>query len=62
MVNFIDYSPEAVKVTNLDALPKGTGCKYLLVIESPYFGEYVAKQWLRKMPSTTKRCEAVIRF
>lgn len=61
MRHIIDYSPE-LKITNLDALPRGTGCKFLLVIESPHCGEYVAKRWLRKMPESTRRCEAVVRF
>lgn len=57
----IDNSP-AITITNLEQLPPGTGCKYLLVIESPYAGEYAAKRWLRKMPAKTSRIEAVIRF
>lgn len=61
MRTIIDYSPE-VKITNLDAMPRGTGASYLLAIESPYAGEYAAKRWLRKMPATTKRPEVIIRF
>lgn len=49
-------------ITNLESLPKGAGCRYLLAIESPYPGEYVAKQWKRKMPAHTKGGEVVIRF
>lgn len=62
MRTIIDYDRESVKLTNLNSLPRGTGCKFLLAIESPYPGEYAAKRWLRKMPSTTNRCEVVIRF
>ena len=61
MRRIIDYSPQ-VKITNLDALPRGLRCPYLLAVESPYAGEYVAKQWKRRMPPSTKRGEVVIRF
>jgi hypothetical protein len=58
----IDYDRETITIRNLDALPRGLGASLLLVVESPYAGEYVAKRWLRKMPATTERCHAVIRF
>lgn len=61
MRTIIDYHA-ALTITNLDALPRGTGAPYLLVVESPYPGEYIAKRWLSKMPASTARCEAVIRF
>ena len=61
MRTIIDYSPE-ITVTNLDALPRGTGAAYLLAIESIYYGEYIAKRWTRKMPATTARGEVLIRF
>lgn len=61
MRSIIDFSPELV-IRNLDALPRGTGCRFLLVIESPFPNEYVAKRWLRKLPATTARCEHVVRF
>ena len=61
MRTIIDLCPE-VKLTNMEAMPKGLGCRLLLAIESPYPNEYMAKRWLRKMPTTTKRCEVVIRF
>lgn len=61
MRNIIDYFPE-LKVTNMEQLPKAMGAKYLLVIESPYVGEYAAMRWMRKMPKTIKRCEHVVRF
>ncbi len=57
----IDNSPE-LRITNTDQLPRGLGCRFLLVLESPYPGEYIAKRWLRKMPATTARCEAVVRL
>lgn len=58
----VDYNKDTVKITNLGALPKGLGAQWLLAVESPYDGEYVAKRWLRKLPATTGRCEVVIRF
>ena len=62
MRRIIDYDPKATKITNLDQLPTGLGLNLLLVIDSPYDGVYIAKRWLRKMPKTTKRCEAVVRL
>ena len=60
--SIIDFDRESVTITNLDALPAGTGARLLLVLESPYYGEYVAKRWLRKLPQTVKRIERIIRF
>ena len=62
MRTIIDYDKNSVKVVNLAALPAGTGARYLLAIESPYPGEYVAKAWKRKMPASTGRGEVIIRF
>jgi hypothetical protein len=62
MVRVIDYCRESVKITNTEQLPRGSGARLLLAIESPYPGEYAAARWLRKMPQTVKRCYVVIRF
>ncbi len=62
MRQIVDYDRETMTITNLDQLPGGLGCKLLLVINSPYFGEYVAKRWLRKMPLSTRRGESVVRL
>lgn len=59
--SLIDYDP-ALKVTNIESLPSGTGARYLLVVESPYYGEYIAKRWLRKLPRSVSRIERIIRF
>ena len=59
--SLIDYDPE-IKITNIESLPSGTGARYLLVVESPYYGEYVAKKWLRKLPASVSRIERIIRF
>lgn len=56
------YHTRDMRITNLDALPAGTGCPYLVVIESHRMSEYVARRWLRKMPSALKRGELLIRF
>jgi len=39
-----------LKVANLEHLPRGLGARYLEVIESHRAGEYIAKQWRRKLP------------
>lgn len=59
--SLIDYDP-ALKISNIESLPAGTGARYLLVVESPYYGEYIAKRWLRKLPASVSRIERVIRF
>ena len=59
--SLIDYDPE-IKITNIESLPSGTGARYLLVVESPYYGEYIAKKWLRKLPASVSRIERIIRF
>ena len=59
--SLIDYDP-ALKVTNIESLPSGTGARYLLVVESPYCGEYIAKKWLRKLSASVSRIERIIRF
>jgi hypothetical protein len=62
MRTIVDYDKNRDVIRNLDALPGGLGCKYLLAIESPYPCEYVAKQWKRKMPANTNRGEVIIRI
>jgi hypothetical protein len=62
MRSILDYDRNAMTLTNLDQLPKGKGCSLLLVIESPFAGEYAAIRWLRKMPKTTARCYHVLRI
>lgn len=62
MRSILDYDRERTKISNTESLPRCLGCRLLLVIESPYADEYVAKRWLRKMPATTAKGEHVIRF
>ena len=56
----IRFYPE-LKIRNLDALPRGTGCPFLLCIQGPH-DELVAKQWKRKEPSTLGPIETLIVF
>lgn len=54
----VDYSPD-LDIRNMDALPRGTGAKYLVAI--PGLGsELVAKRWAR-VPKVGKG-EILIRF
>lgn len=62
MRTIIDYDKNAHTIKNADQIGKSCGARLLLAVESPYPGEYVAKRWLRKIPSDTARCEIVIRF
>ena len=62
MKNIIDYERDNMTIKNLNQLPRGLGAKLLLVIDSPYPGEYIAKRWLRKMPTSTARGESILRL
>ena len=42
-----------LRIVNLDALPRGTGAKYLECI-SGQNGELVAKQWRRSVPKSAE--------
>ena len=57
---YIDYREwfdiVAGNTKNLDALPKGTGCRFLVVIEGER-GDLVAKEWKRKKPAESKLSE-----
>lgn len=59
--NIVDYDRETMTITNLDYLRGGLGCRLLLVIDSPFADEYIAKRWLRKMPTSTARGETILR-
>ena len=61
MRSILDYDRASMRITNLEHLPRGIGARLLLVIDSPYAGEYVAVRWLRKMPTTTRRLHHVLR-
>jgi hypothetical protein len=58
-VKTVKYTP-ALNIRNADALPAGTGCKYLICISGPD-GQLVAKQWCRKMPPE-RPGETVVKF
>ena len=58
----VDYHAQ-LDITNLDQLPRGTGCKYLLVIEGQAAGSYIAKKWLRTLPKRRpQRIERIVRL
>lgn len=59
----IDYSPE-LKITNVENLPRGTGCKYLLCL---FVGTVngrdlplIAKSWHRKYPYSRRKSGMVV--
>lgn len=41
----------ALDIRNLDALPRGLGCRFLLCITSHVPGVLIAKSWHRKEPA-----------
>jgi hypothetical protein len=49
-MNEVKYHPQ-LKVTNLDQLPHGLNCKYLLAIDGPN-GSYIAHSWKREKPKS----------
>jgi hypothetical protein len=54
---------EEIDVRNIEQLPAGLGCRFLLCLESHLINDrYIAKRWLRKLPKETKECEAIIDF
>lgn len=57
----IKYSRE-LRITNLDQLSHGTGCRYLIVVKSIRDGEYIAKKWSRKNPGNIGPGEIVVSF
>lgn len=51
----------SLRITNLENLPKGLGCHYLICIE----GEdktLIAKQWKRRQPQTLQPSEILVSF
>ena len=56
----IDHHPRLV-VRNLNALPRGTGCRYLRCVVSHEPGVLIAKSWHRKEPAA-KRGEEIVQF
>ncbi len=59
----IPYNPE-LPVVNLEQLPAGTGCRYLLCFKSDNERGtiYVAKQWKRRLPKEVAPHEVVVAF
>ena len=48
-------------IRNLESLPRGTGCRYLEVIDG-LDGEYVAAAWRRKPPPDLPGTRKLIEF
>ncbi len=61
MSKVIDYHPTLL-IRNVENLPKGTGCKLLLVISDLNPNEFIAKRWMRVRPKTLNNIETVIKF
>lgn len=57
-VDMIPYT-NSLKITNLEALGRGTGAKYLLAIRGED-GAFVAKQWKRNPPNKLRSGEVLI--
>ena len=56
----IHYRPD-LDIRNIHSLPAGSGCRWLVVIESIDDGAYIAKRWARTRP-VLGRGEFVVRF
>ena len=59
-MNIIPYTRDTT-IRNLDSLPRGTGCRYLEVIDGLH-GEYVAAAWRRTPPRDLPRTRKLIEF
>ncbi len=58
----VDYSP-VMKITNTDQLPKGSGAKYLEVLEPETVGEpLIAMQWRKTKPKSLPKRHQLVRF
>ncbi len=59
-MTIIPYT-RSLTIRNLDSLPRGTGCRYLEVIDGLH-GEYVAAAWRRTPPPDLPRTRKLIEF
>lgn len=61
--NIIPYRTETgfLSISNLESLPAGTGCKYLLCIQG-LDSNFIAKQWKRSIPDKLLKTEFLISF
>jgi len=61
----IEYQSNKVeinhKIRNLESLPRGTGCKFLLCLIA-HTGDYVAHSWKRKEPVKIEPGYCLIKF
>lgn len=57
--NIVPYTKE-LDIRNMEAMSKGTGCRYLLCIRGE--SGYIAKQWKRTPPDKLLKTEFLISF
>jgi len=61
-INYKEHRAELDKaIRNLDSLPGGLRCNYLLTIQGEQ-DTLIAKQWKRKAPKSLQSNEVLIRF
>ncbi len=60
MIKTITYNP-GMQITNLDQLPKGTGAKYLEVIDENQ-GPFIAVCWRQVQPKSLPRNHKLVTF
>lgn len=60
VINYQEHR-DTLDIRNLDALPAGTGAKYLLTIKGQR-DALIAKQWKRKRPSKLQSNEVLVCF
>ena len=62
IINYKENSTEISKnLRNLDSLPNGLGCRFLLTIKGKN-NDLIAKQWKRKAPKFLADNEILITF
>ena len=57
----LKFTPK-MDIRNLDAMPRGTGAKFLVAIRSHEPGVFIAKRWARSKPMIYRKGEVSIAF
>lgn len=60
-MNIVSYNP-GMRIVNHEQLGRGTGAKYLEVMEDDARNVLIAVQWRRVKPNTLPRGRALIEF
>ena len=61
-MKIVDYIP-GMQITNTAQLPKGSGAKYLEVLDPAWYrGPFIAIRWLRTQPKKLDKGRMLIRF